>query len=419
MSGESAERSDADGQTVEDEAGPAPDANEAWPPSEVRAADEDVEVQRESAGSAPDGVGAARIDRPGVQEPPRPPNEVTSRRDARPLTGEPSPVDAPPASEPSGSAIQTFTPGTNQDWTAGVIADGDPQVGDDLLPDHSFALCLTHDVDRPYKLAQAFFYALRDRDPTQLASLLPGRQPNWTFDTILQIEARHDVRSAFYFLDEQRLFRDRPMREWLDLDAWRLYADRYDLDDPAIVELLHRLDRGGWEVGLHGSYESYDDRERLRAEKERLERVLGTPIRGGRQHYLNRTLPETWEHHAAIGQDYDATIGSASEIGFGYGDTIGRPFDDSFVAFPLTMMDVAMPDPGTDPAAAWSAADRVLEAAAERGAITTVLWHPRVFNESDWPGHTDLYRHLIERAQSLGGWVGSPAELYDELDHPA
>ena len=398
MSGESAERSDADGQDVEDDASPSP----------------------------------------SVQEPPRPPNEVTARQDMRRRRSHPDAIGASTETVPGESELGTDTPGDGElagdgsdspvddgewpeggdDWTAGVVAEGDPQVGEDLLPDHSFALCLTHDVDRPYKLAQAFFYALRDRDPSQLASLLPGRRPNWTFDRIRQIEAEFGVRSAFYFLDEQRLFRERPVREWIDLDAWRLYADRYDLDDPAIVELLHRLDRGGWEVGLHGSYESYDDRGRLRAEKEHLEEVLGKPIRGGRQHYLNRTLPETWEHHAAIGQAYDATLGSSSEIGFDYGDTVCRPFDDEFVAFPLTMMDVAMPDPGSDPAEAWAAADRVLEAAADRGAVTTVLWHPRVFNERDWPGHTDLYRHLIEYAQSLGGWVGSPGELYDELDGP-
>jgi hypothetical protein len=374
-------------------------------PADPPGGDESSVPDPTSAGSRP-AANARSPDAGTAQSPPaRPPNEVTARQDD----------DRPEAGETSARAEATDDEFAE---VAGRVADGDPRVGVDLLPDHSFALCLTHDVDRPYKFAQAIYYALRDREPGQLRALLPGRRPNWTFDRMLAIEAELGVRSAFYFLDEQQLLRDRPVREWFDRDAWQLYADRYSLDDPAIVELIGRLDRGGWEVGLHGSYESYDDRGRLRAEKRRLERVLEKPVLGGRQHYLNRTLPDTWEHHAEIGLGYDATLGSASEIGFAYGDTVARPFDDEFVAFPLTMMDVAMPDPGEQPDVARSTADGILREAAERGAIATVLWHPRVFNETDWTGHGSLYRYLIERTRELGGWVGPPRDLYAELEHP-
>lgn len=292
-----------------------------------------------------------------------------------------------------------------------------PTVGEDLLSDHSFAMCLTHDVDRPYKRVQALYYALQERDPNHLRALLPGTEPNWTFDRMLAIEESFGVRSAFYFLDEQRLLRDRPLSDLLDQRNWQLFADRYSLSDPDVVDLVRRLDAGGWEVGLHGSYESYDDRTQLAREKATVEAVLGDDVRGGRQHYLNRTLPETWRHHAAIGQSYDTTLGSSTTVGFEYGDSIHRPFGDEFVAFPVTIMEVALPDPGDDFAAAWEQCERVLEDAAERGAITTVLWHPRMFNREDWPGYATLYRRLLARAQELGAWIGPPGELYDELDH--
>jgi len=370
----------------------------------------------------PEATTADRSARPGRARgdrtpPPRPPEEVTARVTEQGASNRGSAAETK-AKPDKGDVVVGTVAAEDTDGVAGVITEGDPQVGVDLLPDHSFALCLTHDVDRPYRIAQAVFYAFRDRDPGQLRALLPGHHPNWTFDRMLAIEADLGVRSAFYFLDEQRLLRDRPWHDLLDPDAWRLYADRYAVDDPPIVELIHRLDDGGWEVGLHGSYESYDDRERLRREKRRLEAVLGRQVRGGRQHYLNRTLPETWEHHAALGLEYDATLGSSSEVGFQYGDTVARPFEDSFVTFPLTMMDVAVPDPGADPDAARAVCDRVLREAADRGAVVTVLWHPRTFNGDDWPGHADIYRHLIERAQELGAWVGSPGALYDRLDHP-
>ena len=287
-----------------------------------------------------------------------------------------------------------------------------------MIDDYTFALCLTHDVDRPYKTFHAPLYALRDRDPEHLRSLLPGTNSFWTFDRILDIEDDLGVRSAFYFLSEQRLFRDRPPREWLTKDGWRLFAGRYSLADRRIRDLIAELDAGGWEVGLHGSYESPTDRERLATEKRTVERVLGRSVRGGRQHYLRHSVPETWAHHQAIGLDYDCSLGSADSYGFEHGYSIKRPFDDSFVVFPLTIMELALPTVETDPEAAWRECERLLEEAADNGAVMTVLWHPRFFSELDFPNYGMLYRRLIERAQELGGWVGPPGDYYDSLDHP-
>lgn len=281
--------------------------------------------------------------------------------------------------------------------------------------DYAFALCLTHDVDRPYKTYQAPYYAVTERDPSHLRSLLPGVNPYWSFGRIAALEDELGVRSAFYFMDEQWLFTDRPLPEWIDPQSWQLYAGRYALDDPDVVDTMHELVDGGWEVGLHGSYESFDDRERLRAEKERLETLLGHPVSGGRQHHLNLAVPGTWEHHAAIGLDYDSTLGSSSEYGFEHGYTPFRPFDDGFVVFPLTLMDVALPTVADDPELAWSECASLLDEAAENEGVMTVLWHPRYLGD-DHPEHVALYRRLIERAQELGAWVGPPGELYERID---
>lgn len=289
---------------------------------------------------------------------------------------------------------------------------------DSPVDGHPFALCLTHDVDRVRKTYQTVYYALRDRDPSHLRSLVPGAEPYWQFDEIRALEADLGVRSAFYFLDEQSLFRDRPPTEWLNPRAWKLYAARYDVTGPRMAEVIADLDDGGWEVGLHGSYDSYRDRSRLAAEKRTLERVLGHEVAGGRQHYLNLDMPETWRHQRAVGLRYDASLGSSTEYGFAHGYDPLRPFDDEFVVFPLTLMEITLPDPGATPAAARAVCDDLLAEARANGAVMTVLWHPRLFSEADFPGYRDCYRYLIERALELDAWVGPPAALYDRLDHP-
>jgi len=292
--------------------------------------------------------------------------------------------------------------------------------GGDSTPDtHPFALCLTHDVDRVYKTYQAPYYAVTERDPGHLLDLLPGRDPYWQFDTIMDLEADLGVRSAFYFLNEQHLFRDRPVRSWVSPEGWRLYLGRYSLDDPAIVETIRDLDAGGWEVGIHGSYESYDRADRFQDELDVLERVLGHEVLGGRQHYLNLDRPRTWEIQAEAGLRYDATLGSTESYGFHHGYDPLRPFDDEFVVFPLTLMELTLSDVEDDPDTAWAECERLLEEARDNGAVMTVLWHPSYFSDRDFPNFGTLYRRLVERAQEMGAWVGPPGDLYDMLDHPA
>ena len=280
------------------------------------------------------------------------------------------------------------------------------------VPDgHEFALCLTHDVDRPYKTYQSVYYAIEERDPSHLLDLTPLTDPYWTFDDILALESDLGVTSAFYFLDEQDLFRDRPVGEWLDPDCWRLYAGRYDILDPDVVAVMREIDERGWEVGLHGSYESYADRDLLEREKHTVEGILGHDVLGGRQHYLNLDRPETWAHQQSVGLQYDATPGSPNEYGFHDGYDPYRPFDDEFVVFPLTLMECALPDPGTDFDDAWQVCELLLAEAAANDAVMSVLWHPRFFSH-DYPGYDDIYSQLIERALEMNAWVGPPGALY-------
>jgi len=281
---------------------------------------------------------------------------------------------------------------------------------------HPYALCLTHDVDRPYKrVSQAVYHAARERSLSHLEALLPGRTPYWQFEAIATLEADLGVRSAFYVLNEPHLLRERPPGDWLDPDAWVQHLGRYDVTAPEMVETLRWLDARGWEIGLHGSFHSPEDPARLAHEKAVLERLLDHGIVGGRQHYLGLSIPETWEHHRAIGLSYDASLGSSTEYGFDHGYRPLRPFDDEFVVFPLTLMEVALEshDRFED---RWAVCERLLEEARRNGAVMTVLWHPRYFNRAEFSGFRRLYRGIVERALEDGAWVGPPARLYRELE---
>jgi len=281
--------------------------------------------------------------------------------------------------------------------------------------DGSFALCLTHDVDRPYKTYQALYDALRERSLHPLRAFAPRTNPFWQFDDITALESDLGVRSAFYLLNEPSLFRQ-PWRAWTEPTHWLEHLGRYDVTADDIRALVDRLEAGGWEVGLHGSYHSPGDPGRLGREKRVLESMTDRPVVGGRQHHL-RLGADSWHHHRAIGLRYDASLGSSSSYGFRWGYRPRRPFDDDFVVFPLTAMEVALPDPGERFADAWEACRDLLVEAARNDAVMTVLWHPRYFNEREFPGYRRLYRRLVEHALELGAWVGPPRALYERLDY--
>nr|WP_282594698.1 polysaccharide deacetylase family protein [Halomarina salina] len=286
------------------------------------------------------------------------------------------------------------------------------------MDDYTFALCLTHDVDRLTEGYRGLYYALRNRDPSRLRTLHPQRESYWQFDTIVDLEASLGVRSSFNVLVEKDLFAELPPREWVKPRNWLLYRGRYDVQSPAVADTVRQLDAGGWEVGLHGSYDSYRDTDRLRYEKGVVESVVDHEIRGGRQHYLNLDVPETWHRHADVGLGYDTTLGASQSYGFDHGYGVRRPFDD-FLVFPLTLMDIALPDVSNNPERAWRECERLLAEARDNGAVMTVDWHQRCFSETAFPYYGRLYRALVERALEMGAWVGPPGDLYEYLQEDA
>lgn len=281
--------------------------------------------------------------------------------------------------------------------------------------DYEFALCLTHDIDRPYKDIQALYHAIKDRSAHHLRALLPGHQPWWQFDRLVETEARLDVTSAFYFLQEQHLLYDRSPREWFVPSYWIEHVGRYEFSDAAIASAITSLDEGGWEIGLHGSLGTHRDAEQLQAEKERLEAVVGHDVRGVRQHWLRIDPPGTWRIQRSLGLSYDASYDSCDRSGFQDGYRPVRPFDDDFLVFPLTVMDKRLEENTESPTDAWHRCKSLLNEARRNDAVMTVLWHLRNFCEGDYPGYAALYRDIIEEALAMGAWVGPPGTLYEHI----
>ena len=282
-----------------------------------------------------------------------------------------------------------------------------------------FSVCLTHDVDEVRKTYQYFtqFAGHFKQGNTNEAfkrikhyfsDKFSGHNPYWTFDELMNLEDALGVRSTLFFLQEDSKV------EIFNNKTWRHHGRRYSFKDSDIVRIIQTLAKQGWEVGLHGSFNSFDNKEKLLQEKNELEESLGERVYGTRQHNLNLKIPETWEHHEEIGLEYDSTLGFNNYIGFRYGTSF--PFNPinpltmkqlSILEIPMIIEDIAVfryKDP-------WDECRKIIDKIEMLGGILTLLWHHSVFNEREFPGWGQLYEKIIKYVQKRDACVMTANEL--------
>ncbi len=279
-----------------------------------------------------------------------------------------------------------------------------------------FAICLTHDVDELKKTYQWITRPLRyarkgdiQGIKNQISTLLQktmGKEPYWTFEEILRINKKHCITSTFFFLKESA--RIKPHCP----DTWHHAARCRELDNPEAITLIQRLSEEGNEIGLHGSYYSFNDPNLLSLEKEELEKISGEKIIGIRQHHLNLDIPNTWRYQEEAGLLYDTSLGFKDQPGFRFGTCF--PFHPvagatqlEILEIPLTIMDITLYDRPDR----WMECNKIIDIIENRQGLLTLLWHPPVFNTLEYPGYTEIYERIISLCQKKGAWITGAGEI--------
>lgn len=296
---------------------------------------------------------------------------------------------------------------------------GIPLVTQPLWPgDRPYAVCLTHDVDEVRKTYQWITHPLRlagrldgrglYHQALSLLEKIGGREPYWTFDAIRQVEEEFGGRSSFFFLKETAGVK------MTDTGSWRHRGRKYAWDEAPVKDLIRELVTAGWDVGLHGSFYSYRDASLLDGERRDLERVKGGRVTTTRQHNLNLEIPETWLYQERSGLECDTTLGFNDRIGFRWGTCFPfRPFHPregrslGVTEVPLIIEETALftlPHPREE----WT---RALDTVRGCGGVLTLLWHPVVFNEHEFPGWGGTYREILGRCREDGAWITSATEI--------
>ena len=270
-----------------------------------------------------------------------------------------------------------------------------------------FAVCLTHDVDRVHKTYQKFTRLIRKPSFQGLEDLVRSQNTFWNFEYIIDLEKSLGVTSTFFFLDES--IKLNPLKP----KTFKLSVGRYDLFDISVSKMIKRLDSSGWDIALHGSYNSFNNLELLIKEKKRLECIVGHEIVGIRQHYLN-LANDTWLLQHQAGFRYDCSFGLTKGIGFK--DNITLPFrppgTHDFIVLPLGLMDYCLLTSKGDITQEYIS---LLNQVEENGGIFVINWHQERMNPTENPQYTDVYSAIIKECKHRNAWIANCGEIYSHL----
>ena len=192
-----------------------------------------------------------------------------------------------------------------------------------------------------------------------------------------------------------------------------ILCGEYDLNDKNISlrntsfqNLIKRL--GDYaKVGIHPSFSSYLNKEKVKNEITKLSKVLNREITISRQHFLRLRLPLSYQILIDLDITDDYTMGYATLPGFraGIADTF-RFFDlehdnvTNLNIHPFALMDGTMRDYlelNTDES--YETATRLIQEVKNVNGAFILLWHNETLSdEKRWTGWKSLYRQILDYA---------------------
>lgn len=301
-----------------------------------------------------------------------------------------------------------------------------------------FVICLSHDVDlvseavTPRQALRSMRLSLLGDEPRAgeraLRLVRPGVRAARAvahgistapaadaLERCLEIERRNEVTATYFFTAY-------PGRDGHRFDCTYDFEDRcrFAGSEGTVAEVVRSIDREGFEIGLHGSYNSALADGRLAREKAALEAATGLHVTSTRQHFLHWDIRTTPRLHADTGFKVDSTLGFNRNIGLRAGTSLpfrwfdleqDRDFD--VVELPIVASDPALLrgdalELGLD--LGRTVMRTMLERIASVGGVATVVFHP---NNLESPDYLALFEDVIAFGRERDAWFASVVQLND------
>ena len=278
-----------------------------------------------------------------------------------------------------------------------------------LSPLPQSKILITHDVDAITKTLQIrikqsgfnLFNALRallklDLNTAYAKSkkalrFLFGSEDWWTLDALLDTEIRNNLQARYHFYAD---FRRKTPQRWL-------FDPSYSVKSERLRVFLRRIVDSGAEIGLHPSFDSWQESTLISQQKNNLDTAAGLSSRACRQHWLRFSWRKTWVAQELAGITDDTTLMFNDRPGLRSASAVSwHPWQAEpgkahlLTALPTVLMDSHFYDYRlmTDKARCLAIQRWVKECREVSGEIA-VLWHPHTLTK-DY-GWSEGFKELI------------------------
>lgn len=216
------------------------------------------------------------------------------------------------------------------------------------------------------------------------------KDPYDTYSVIEDIQKKYQTKNAYFFLLGDRSQFDKNLS----------YKSKI------LQGLIRRLQRNNL-VGIHPSYASNFEPNKINIEKKRLEKITNARIAKSRQHFLKLNLPNTYENLLLNGINNDYSMGFASQVGFRAGICVEFPFfnlkkneERPLIIHPFQVMDGTLNQYlQLSPKQAISEIEKIVAQIEAVNGTFVSLWHNSSLSECDeWIGWTKVYKKLVKIA---------------------
>ena len=211
--------------------------------------------------------------------------------------------------------------------------------------------------------------------------------PYNTFDWLMDLSEKHNLKSRFYFMSGGNNPND----------------GNYDLTHPALNGLFDKINKRRHIIGFHPSFDTYKDPETFIKEKTALEKKCGNKITEGRQHCLRFEVPVTWRVWQDAGMKTDCTLGYSQAEGFRCGTAREYPVFDfenqtrlELRELPLIAMDGTLNQyRRLSINEARESLCNLKDKCRKYRIPFTILFHNSSFDKARWKGYRELYEYIL------------------------
>ncbi|MFD0964796.1 polysaccharide deacetylase family protein [Pseudofulvibacter geojedonensis] len=157
-----------------------------------------------------------------------------------------------------------------------------------------------------------------------------------------------------------------------------------------------------FEIGLKGSFLALDDKEILKKEKLRFEKILNKPLQSSRNSFSKLKLPHSYRNLIDLGVQSDYTMGYVSEVGFRAGTCTPFYFYDldyemqtPLKIYPFCVLDYIFRN--TEAKSALNQLQPIVNSVKEVGGVFSMVVHNYTFSGTAiWGSWRKLYVELLD-----------------------